>query len=208
MWKEMVNMTEIVRNISEELVIAAKRAYTRGIQTGSGGNVSARVPGKDQMIVKASGGSFADCAPDKFVITDFDGNLLYGEGKPTREALLHGLLYRLCPDVNAVVHTHSPYAIAWASTGKALPRTTWHAKLKISADFPTLNVPAAMVTREYFPLVEEIYRENPDLPGFLLVDHGLVAVGKDAINAEHTAELMEETAQVVILKAAVSKLGL
>ena len=53
-----------------------------------------------------------------------------------------------------------------------------------------------------------IYRENSDLPGFLLVDHGLVAVGKDAINAEHTAELIEETAQVAILKVTVSKLGL
>ena len=104
--------------------------------------------------------------------------------------------------------THSPYSIAWASTGKALKRTTWHARLKMSADLPSLDVPAAMVKKEYFPMVEDIYRENPDLPGFLLVDHGLVAVGKDAINAEHTAELIEETAQVAILKVTVSKLGL
>ena len=120
-------MSEDVKKIAEELVIACKRAYTRGIQTGSGGNVSARVPGKDLMIVKASGSSFIDSTPDGFVITDFDGNLVEGEGKPTREALLHGLLYRICPKVNAVVHTHSPYSIAWASTGKALKSTTWHA---------------------------------------------------------------------------------
>lgn len=201
-------MTEEVKKIAEQLVIACKRAYTRGVQTGSGGNVSARVPGEDLMIVKASGSSFIDSTPDGFVITDFDGNLVEGTGKPTREALLHGLIYRICPNVNAVVHTHSPYSIAWASTEKALPRTTWHSQLKMCADIPTLNVPAAMVGKEYFPLVEEIYSEHPDLPGFLLVDHGLVAVGKDAINAEHTAELIEETAQVAIMKAAVSKLGL
>lgn len=201
-------MEERVKKIAEELVIACKRAYTRGIQTGSGGNVSARIPGKELMLVKASGSSFADSTPDGFVITDFDGNLVEGEGKPTREALLHGLLYRICPKVNAVVHVHSPYSIAWASTGKALPRTTWHAKLKVCTDYPTLDVPAAVVGKEYFPLVEEIYNEYPELPGFLLADHGIVAVGKDAINAEHAAELMEETAQVAILKAAVSKLGL
>ena len=56
--------------------------------------------------------------------------------------------------------------------------------------------------------MEEIYKEQPNLPGFLLVDHGIVAVGKDALTAEHNAELIEETAQVAILKAAVSKLGL
>lgn len=204
-WKKMA---EDVKNIAEELVIACKRAYTRGIQTGSGGNVSARVPGKELMIVKASGSSFADSTPEGFVITDFEGNLIEGKGKPTREALLHGLLYQMCPNVNAVVHTHSPYAIAWASTGKSLPRTTWHSRLKMCADLPTLNIEAAMVRKEDFPLVEEIYHKCPNLEGFLLKDHGLVAVGKDAIHAEHTAELIEETAQVAFLKAAVLKLGL
>lgn len=201
-------MPEYVKKIAEELVMASKRAYTRGIQTGSGGNVSARIPGQELMIVKASGGSLGDCTVDSFLITDFDGNLVEGKGKPTREALLHGLLYRICPDVNSVVHTHSPYCIAWASTEKPLTRTTWHARLKICADMPTLNVPAAVVGREYFYLVENLYKENPALPGFLLVDHGLVAVGKSPLMAEHNAELMEETAQVLILKAAVAKLEL
>ena len=201
-------MDEQIKKIAEELVVACKRAYTRGIQTGSGGNVSARVPGKDLMIVKASGSSFIDCTVDGFVITDFDGNLVEGTGKPTREALLHGFLYKICPNVNAVVHTHSPYCISWASTKKPLPRTTWHAQLKMCADIPTLDVPAAVVGKEYFYQVEEIYKEQPDLPGFLLVDHGLVAVGKDSINAEHTAELLEETAQITIMKKVVAKLGL
>lgn len=201
-------MEENVKKIREELVIACQRAYTRGIQTGNGGNVSARVPGEKLMLVKASGGSFTDATPEGFVITDFDGNLVEGKGKPTREALLHGLLYKICPNVNAIVHTHSPYAIAWASTGKNLVRTTWHAKLKMCADIPVLDIPAAVVGAEYFPSIENIYRQYPDMPGFLLADHGLVAVGNDAVNAEHTAELIEETAQVAILKASVSKLGL
>ena len=74
-------MTDELRKVIEELVIASKRAYTRGIQTGSGGNVSARVPGKDLMVVKASGGSLGDCSLDSgFVITDFEGKLVEGEG--------------------------------------------------------------------------------------------------------------------------------
>ena len=104
--------------ICEQLVEACKRAYNRGIQMNSGGNVSARVPGKDLMIVKASGSSFIDSTVEGFVITDFDGNKVSGEGKPTREALLHGLIYRLCPNVQAVVHTHAPYSIAWSSSKK------------------------------------------------------------------------------------------
>lgn len=194
--------------LKEDLVLASKRAYRRGIQTGSGGNVSARVPGKDLMVVKASGSSFEDSTIDGFVITDFDGTLVEGDGKPTREALLHGYLYRICPWMGSVVHVHSPYAIAWASTRRPLPLTTWHSKLKLPADIPTLDIPSPMVRAEDFPLVKAIYDATPDMPAFLLVDHGVVACAKDPINAEHTAELIEETAQIAYLKGVAEKIGL
>lgn len=85
-------MDQRAYEIAEKLVIASKRAYNRGIQTGSGGNVSARIPGTETMLVKASGGSLGDCSPEGFLITDFEGNLIEGTGKPTREALLHGYI--------------------------------------------------------------------------------------------------------------------
>jgi len=195
-------------SIKEQLVLASKRAYRRGIQTGSGGNISARVPGKELMIVKASGNSLEDCTANSFLITDFDGNLVEGNGKPTREALLHGYLYRICSDVNAVIHCHSPYSIGWAATHTSLPCVTWHSKLRLCTDIPVLNVPAAVVKPEYFHMVKEIYDQYPGLPAFLLVDHGVVVVAKDPVNAEHTAELIEETAQIAFLEATAKKLSL
>lgn len=203
-----ISMTQEVYEIAEKLVIASKRAYNRGIQTGSGGNVSARIPGTETMLVKASGGSLGDCTPEGFLITDFEGNLIEGDGKPTREALLHGYIYKLRPDVNAVVHVHSPYAIGWSSSKKDLPLVTWHAQLKNPAAYPTLDVHAAMVRTEDVPMVEEMFKKTSDISAFLLADHGVVAMGKDALAAEHTAELVEETAQVAILDKLVEKLGL
>lgn len=201
-------MTQEVYEIAVNLVTAGKRAYNRGIQTGSGGNVSARIPGTETMLLKASGGSLGDGTPEGFLITDFEGNLIEGEGKPTREALLHGYIYKLRPDVNSVVHVHSPYSIAWSSTKKDLPLVTWHAKLKNPGDYPTLDVHAAMVRPEDVPMVEEMFRKNPTISAFLLADHGVVAMGKDPLAAEHVAELVEETAQVAILNKLVEKLGL
>ena len=71
---------------AKDLVIACDRVYNRKLQTGSGGNVSARIPGSDHMLVKASGGSMGDCLVDEekgimkgFVVCDFDGNLITGE---------------------------------------------------------------------------------------------------------------------------------
>ena len=173
-------MNEDIYEIAKKLVTASERAYNRGIQTGSGGNVSARIPGTETMLVKASGGSLGDCTPEGFLITDFDGNLIEGNGKPTREALLHGYIYKMREDVNAVVHVHAPYAIGWSSSKKDLPRVTWHSQLKMPSD----------------------------IPAFLLADHGIVAMGKGPLEAEHTAELIEETAQVAILDKLVEKLGI
>ena len=101
-------MDQRAYEIAEKLVIASKRAYNRGIQTGSGGNVSARIPGTETMLVKASGGSLGDCSPEGFLITDFEGNLIEGTGKPTREALLHGYIYKLRPDIQACLLYTSP----------------------------------------------------------------------------------------------------
>ena len=56
--------------------------------------------------------------------------------------------------------------------------------------------------------MEQVFRRTPDIPALILANHGIVALGKDALEAEHTAELIEETAQVTLLKAAVQKLGL
>jgi L-ribulose-5-phosphate 4-epimerase len=197
---------ESVKRLTENLIIAAKRAYARGIQTGSGGNVSARIPGEDKMLIKASGSSLEDSAPDSFVLTDLKSIKISGAGKPSREALLHGLLYTLNPKIGAVVHVHAPYSIVWAKKHDILPRVTWHAQLKIPADLPILDIPAPMVREEDFPLVRAMFEKTPDIPAFILKDHGIVAFAGDAIDAEHTAELVEETAQIAFFELLQEKL--
>ena len=192
--------------IKQELILASQRCYARGVQTGTGGNVSARVPGEDLMIVKPSGKSFGDCTVNDLLITDFDGKLVEGEGKPTREALLHGFIYKKMLTVSSVVHCHAPWSIGWSSTKKDLPLVTYHAILKIGYPIPTLDIKAGVVSPTDFYKVEEIFKKNPNLIGFLLVDHGIVAVGNNAINAEHNLELIEETAKIAYLKALAKKL--
>ena len=71
-------------NAKNDFLAAAKRTYESGIQTGTGGNLSVRIPGENLMIVKPSGFSYGQCTEDNLCITDFDGNVVMG-GKPTRE---------------------------------------------------------------------------------------------------------------------------
>ena len=185
------------------LNMAAQRAYARGIRTGSGGNLSARDVEAGQMIVKASGGSFADCTSqgEGFVVTKLDGERLCStDPKPTREVVLHGMLYTLLPKIGGVMHCHSPWAVAYAYRHDVLPMTTQHVKLKLGHDIPILNIDSPMLLTEHVPLVRVLFEENPKLTAFILRGHGVVAIGKDIIEAEHTAELVEETAQIAFLR--------
>jgi L-ribulose-5-phosphate 4-epimerase len=186
--------------VAKDLIEAAARAYRRGIQTGSGGNLSARIPDQDLMVVKPSGISFIDCNEKNLVVTDFDGKVVAGSGKPSREALLHGVLYRHVPTIGGVVHCHSPWATSWSFSKQDLPLVTHHARMKFGVPIATLDVDAPVVPPEEMPRVIGLFEKHPTLPAFLLVAHGIVAVGKNVLDAENVAEMVEETAQIAWLR--------
>ncbi len=188
---------------------AARRAYQRGIQTGNGGNISARVPGEPLMVVKPSGVSLIDCTPETMIITDFDGNVVEGNRKPTRESVLHGELYKNLPKVAGVVHTHSPWSIAWSFTGRDLPLLTLHTQLKLACPIPVRFFASPKgVLKEEMPMVLDLFAAHPDLTAFIMAAHGIVAVGPNILEAEHTAELIEETSQVACLYEAGARMNL
>lgn len=202
---------QLYEDLYNQLEKAAQRAYNRGIQTGSGGNLSAITPNREQMIVKSSGGSFIDCdrSGNGFVITDLYGEVFEtGKGRPTREAFMHGLLYRICPELGGVMHSHSPWAITWSFSHRALPMITQHLKLKFKCEIPVLDVPSPQVRAEDAPIIETELLKNPALPAFILMGHGVVALGRDILLAEHNAELVEETAQIAVLSTLCRDAGL
>ena len=85
------------------------------------GNVSARVPGADLMVIKPSGVSYEDLTADSMVVCDLYGVAVEGDLKPSSDTAAHAYVYRAMPEVGGVVHTHSPYATAWAARGEPIP---------------------------------------------------------------------------------------
>jgi L-ribulose-5-phosphate 4-epimerase len=181
------------------VVAAARACYARGMQTGDGGNLSARVSGKDLMLIKGSGTSFADCSENTLALTDFDGNLVAGERKPSRECLLHGALYKRLSRVQAIVHCHSPWAAGWASTSKPLPFSTYHSGIKLKGAVQVFDTGSYVVPSSFFPKILAPFDSNPELMAFLLKGHGQVALGKGIKQALYMAELVEETAQIAVI---------
>ena len=185
--------------IVESLITEAHKFYNLRYQMGNGGNLSARVPGTDLMIVKGTDVDFAHVSRDTLVVTDFDGKVKEGAVRPSKEALLHGALYRRCIDLGAIMHCHSPWATAWAACHEELEFSTHHSLLKLGGCCPVFDTHSYVVHSEYFEVIFKKLDENPAINSFLLRRHGQVTLAGNIHAAAHLAELVEETAQISLL---------
>jgi len=112
---EITSLAETVCALHAELVRNGLVAWTSG-------NVSARVPGSDLMVIKPSGVSYDDLTPESMVVCDLDGKPVVAGGlSPSSDTATHAYIYQHMPEVGGVVHTHSTYATAWAARGEAIP---------------------------------------------------------------------------------------
>ena len=186
-----------ITGIIEDMLKTATRAYQIGLQTGNGGNLSCRVPGTDTIIIKGSGLSFGECRPGNFVMVTMSGEVMGGEGKPSRELLTHLSIYRLRPDVHGIFHTHSPWSIACAEDMDEIPLVTGHSRSKLGP-VPVIRK-QKQATTDFAETVQNLLTEKPQLSAFVQSGHGIFALGNTIIDAEHHAELVEETAQIALL---------
>ena len=203
-------------------VAAANAAIDRaGLVTLSFGNVSGVDRDAGVLVIKPSGAPYATLRPDDLVVVALeDGRVVEGDLRPSVDTPTHRALYQAFPDVGGVVHTHSPYASAWAQAGKPIPCFgTTH------ADFFRGDVP---VTRALRPeelgdayeedtgrvIVETLQRagRSPvEAPAVLVASHGPFTWGRTPTTALETAVALEAVAamafRTLALEASTSEIG-
>jgi L-ribulose-5-phosphate 4-epimerase len=159
------------------------------------GNVSARVPGRDLLVIKPSGVSYDDLTPEAMVVTDFDGNLVEGERNPSSDTAAAGYVYRHMPEVNGVVHTHSTYATAWAARGEAIPCVLTMMADEFGGAIPV--GPFAIIGDDSIGRgIVDTLRSHRSR-AVLMQNHGPFTVGTSARAAVKAAVLCEEVARTV-----------
>jgi L-ribulose-5-phosphate 4-epimerase len=159
------------------------------------GNVSARVPGQDLMVIKPSGVSYDDLAADMMVVTDLHGELVHGELAPSSDTAAHAYVYRHMPEVGGVVHTHSTYATAWAARGEPIPCVLTMIADEFGGDVPV--GPFAMIGDDSIGqgIVETLRGSRS--PAVLMRNHGPFTIGPDAKSAVKAAVMVEDVARTV-----------
>lgn len=105
--------------LREQLTALHQELPRNGLVTWTSGNISAR--DGDAMLIKPSGVTFEDLTPESMVRTDLHARRLEGTLSASSDAATHAYIYRHLPHVGGIVHTHSPYATAWAANAREIP---------------------------------------------------------------------------------------
>jgi L-ribulose-5-phosphate 4-epimerase len=177
-------------------VCALHAELTRnGLVAWTSGNLSARVPGSDRMVIKASGVPYDELTPEAIVVCDLHGELLEGDLSPSSDAATHGYVYRHMPEVGGVAHTHSTYATAWAARGEAIPCVLTAMADEFGGEIPL--GPFALIGGEEIGegIVETLSGHRS--PAILMRSHGVFTIGADARAAIKAAVMCEDVARTV-----------
>lgn len=161
------------------------------------GNLSARDPETNLVVIKPSGIKFPDLTPENMVVVDIDGKIVEGDYKASSDTASHCYIYRNRPDVFGVVHTHSRYATAFAVLGRGIPCVTTAMGDEFGGPIPCGGF-ALIGGEEIGALVVETLKDSKS-PSCLLQSHGVFAIGKNAENAIKAAVMTEDNAAIVWL---------
>lgn len=170
-----------------------------GLIVWTGGNVSGRVPGTDLFVIKPSGVSYDDLAPENMILCDLDGNVVAGsEGSdrsPSSDTAAHAYVYRHMPEVGGVVHTHSTFAVAWAARGEEIPCVITAMADEFGGPIPV--GPFAIIGDDSIGrgIVDTLRGHRSR--AVLMRNHGPFTIGVSAKDAVKAAVMVEDVARTV-----------
>ena len=186
-------VTELRRTVAD-----LHRELTRNeLVIWTAGNVSARVPGQDLMVIKPSGVSYDELTPESMVVTDLHGTLVEGDASPSSDTAAHAYVYRHMPQVNGQVHTHSTYAAAWAARGEEVPCVLTAMADEFGGPIPV--GPFALIGDDSIGQGIVATLQGHRSPAVLMQNHGVFTIGPSAKAAVKAAVMTEDVARTVHL---------
>lgn len=180
-------------NERKEIIKAALNLDKYGLIALSGGNVSARME-SGEILVTPSGMIYGDMVDEDILVVDIDGNIIEGERSASvdTEALLY--IYKHMPSVNAVIHTHQPYATAVSLFADELPcvvttlPNATKGAVKVLPFASAASIDMGIQTVEY----------AGDQLAVILKNHGVIALGSSLKEALYSCVYLEEAAKTYI----------
>jgi L-ribulose-5-phosphate 4-epimerase len=187
--------TEMVAELREIVSDLHAELPRNGLVVWTSGNVSARVPGADLMVIKPSGVGYDDLTPESMVVCDLDGNPVSDGYTPSSDTATHAYIYRHMPEVGGVVHTHSTYATAWAALGEPIPCVITAMADEFGGEIPV--GPFALIGSDEIGRGVVATLSGHRSPAVLMRSHGVFTIGPTVRDAVKAAIMCEDVARTV-----------
>ena len=187
--------TELVAELREIVSDLHAELPRNGLVAWTSGNVSARVPGADLMVIKPSGIGYDDLTPESMVVCDLDGNPVGDGFTPSSDTATHAYIYRHMPEVGGIVHTHSTYATAWAALGEPIPCVITAMADEFGGEIPL--GPFALIGSDEIGRGVVATLAGHRSPAVLMRSHGVFTIGPAVRHAVKAAIMCEDVARTV-----------
>lgn len=195
----------MLERLKQEVLEANLDLPRYGLVTFTWGNVSGIDREQGLVVIKPSGVPYDKLKLEDMVVLDLEGNQVEGSLKPSSDTATHLVLYKAFPTVGGIVHTHSPWATAWAQAGKPIPALgTTHAdyfygEIPVTRAMTADEIAGGYELETGNVIVETFQNLDPAMvPSVLVNSHAPFNWGKDAHEAVHNAVVLEEVAKMAL----------
>ncbi len=175
----------------QEIINVGNNIFNKNLVSGKSGNISKRIKtaNGDIIAITPTLKSLGNLKQEDIILVDFDGNTLTN-GKPSSEVNMHLEIYKKRHDVNAIVHTHSPYATGFAFSNKRIKRLEGFGEIK-NPFLPYIEYEKPGSKELAINASEGIGLDDV----LILKKHGVICVGENLKEAESLAVFIEESAK-------------
>jgi autoinducer 2 (AI-2) kinase len=175
------------------LIQVVNELYAQQLMTATGGNVSVRIPGRDELWITPSQLFKGDLRPELMVRIDLQGRPLdEGARSPSSERLIHCAIYQARPEAQAVIHAHAKHATILANSD--LPFLPISTEAAFFGSIP--RIPFIMPGTD--ALAKAVGEAIASEWAVLMKNHGLIVAGRSLRRAADSAEIVERSAEVIL----------
>jgi L-ribulose-5-phosphate 4-epimerase len=180
----------------KQIVDTAQALVRKGYLMATGGNISLRMPNRNAFAITPSNYDYFKMMPDDVCILDFEQSKIEGHLKPSVESAMHGAIYQVRPDVNAIVHTHQAYVSALTLIKMPIPALFDEQARFLGRRVDIIPYAPSGTGMLKNTVAKHVKNHNN---AFMMQNHGALVFGHDMERAVHNVEILEKCALAYLL---------
>ena len=198
-----IDRTEL-ETLKGKVIEVARGLFENHLVISTFGVVSLRIPNTECVLITPSGFSKMTLHNDHLIVVDLEGNLVTGNFRPSVETAMHTYIHKHRPELNTVIHTHSPMACAFAAANMEIPCVSAEQAFYLGGRIPLVRKYSLPGTNEPSEL-KAILKALQNVDAALLRKHGVIVVGRTPEQGLEAAIVLEDVARIAFYSIQLTK---